>query len=57
MDIFFISILIGTQLEIGLNLTWEDYITSEFMADINSGLSHYLYKSEPLFESFMAWLD
>lgn len=57
MGIFFISILIGTELEIELKLRWEDYITSEFMAGINSGHSNYLYKSEPLFESFMAWLD
>lgn len=49
MGLFFISILLGTELEIELNLRWEDYITSEFMAGINSEHSHYLYKSEPPF--------
>lgn len=51
-----ISNLIAANLEIGLNLKWEDYVTSEFVTGINSGLSRYLYKSESLFESFTAQL-
>lgn len=46
----------ATNLEIGVNLKWKDYVTSEFVTAINSGLSCYLYKRESLFESFAAQL-